>query len=188
MKISKVALLGAAVALSAGIAGCNSDEGSSSVASSATSVAPTSTAASSPASIDYPSLLIKPGDIDAGWTLKTTKPQQDGIIGIFGNSEGTEKISSAVIVRENSETAAAALAAAKDGASQKAGGAAFSPVDVGVGGGILNAPDGATVVAFSEGSAFAILEFESKTGERVPAEVAIAIAKSQDAAIKAGVK
>ncbi|MFD0359967.1 hypothetical protein ACFQZZ_00695 [Nocardia sp. GCM10030253] len=185
MKISKVAVLGAAAALSVGIAGCNSDEKSS---SATTSVASTSVAASSPASIDYTSLLIKPSDIDAGWTLKTTKPEQAGITGIFGNSEATEKISTSITVRENSETAAAAVAAAKDAMSQKAGGAAFSPVDVGVGGGVLNAPGGTTVVAFGEGRAFAILEFNSKNGERVPAEVAIEIAKKQDAAIKAGVK
>lgn len=177
-------MLCAALTLSAGIAGCSSDETSSSAPSSTSS---TGVATTSPASVDYAGLIIKPSDIDAGWTLKTTKPTQNGIIGIFGNSEETEKITSSVVVRENSETAAAAVAAAKNAVVQKSG-AAFSPSDVGVDGGLLNAPDGATVVAFHEGKAFAILEFNSKTGERVPADVAIEIAKKQDAAIKAGLK
>lgn len=59
--------------------------------------------------------------------------------------------------------AAAAVAAAKNDVAQKAG-AAFAPIAVGVDGGIL------------------------KTGEYIPAEVAIAIAAKQDAAIKNGVK
>jgi len=185
MKISKVAVLGAAAALSVGLAGCGSAEES---ASAATLVASTSVAASSPASIDYTSLLIEPSDIDAGWTVVSTKPEQDGITGNFGNSEDTEAISTSVIVHEDSETAAAAVAAAKDAVSQEAGGATFSPADVGVGGGILNDQSGTTVVVFGEGRAFAFLEFNSKTGERVPAEVAIEIAKVQDATIKAGVK
>lgn len=177
-------MLGAAAALAFGIAGCSSDEKSS---SAATLVASTGAAASSPATLEYAGLLIEPSDIDAGWTLKTTQPEQDGITGIFGNSEGTEKISTSIIVRDSPETATAAVAAAKDAASQQAGGVAFSPIEVGAGGGIMYAPD-ATVVVFSEGSAFAILEFNSSTGERVPDEVAIEIAQKQDAAIKAGVK
>ncbi|MGW6374872.1 hypothetical protein ACWFRB_02250 [Rhodococcus sp. NPDC055112] len=185
MKISRVAVLGAAAASSVGIAGCGSGEESASAASVAAS---TSVAVSSPASIDYARLLIEPTDIDADWKLVTTKPEQDGITGSFGIDEDTEVISTSVIVRENSATAAAAVAAAKESVSQEAGGATFSPIDVGVGGGILDAPGGTTVIVFGEGRAFAFLEFNSKTGERVPADVAIEIAKLQDAAIKAGVK
>ncbi|MFF0633592.1 hypothetical protein ACFYTS_13950 [Nocardia sp. NPDC004151] len=180
MKKSKAVVFGAAVVLSVGIAGCSADQASS---SKETSVAPTS-AASSPVASDYAKLLIKPSDIDSDWTLKTSKAEPNGITGVYGNGAGTEKISTAVIVREN---AAAAAAAAKNDVAQKAG-AAFTPIDIGVDGGIMNGPGGSTVVVFAEGGAFAIIEFNSKTGEHVPAEVAIAIAEKQDTAIKNSVK
>ncbi|MGW2659346.1 hypothetical protein ACWCW7_00160 [Nocardia tengchongensis] len=183
MKKSKAVVLGAAVVLSVGIAGCSADQEPS---STGTSVAPT-TAASSPAASDYANLLIKPSDIDSDWTLKTSKAEQNGITGVYGNGAGTEKISTAVIVRDNPTTATAAVTAAKNDVAQKAG-AAFTPIDIGVDGGILNGSDGTSVVMFAEGRAFAIIEFNSKTGEHVPAEVAFAIAAKQDAAIKNGVK
>lgn len=183
MKKSKAVVLGAAIVLSVGIAGCSADQESS---SAGTSVAPT-TAASSPVASDYAKLLIKPSDIDADWTLKTSKAEPNGITGVYGNGAGTEKISTAVIVRENAPAAAAAVAAAKNDVAQKAG-AVFTPIDVGVDGGIMNAPGGSTVVVFAEGGAFAIIEFNSKTGEYVPAEVALAIAAKQDTAIKNGAK
>ncbi|NUS43941.1 MAG: hypothetical protein HOQ24_09670 [Mycobacteriaceae bacterium] len=183
--VSMVGAFGAAAAaLAVGVAGCGSDDASP---SPATSVASTS-AAATPLSTDYTSLLLRPSDIDAGWELKTAKPEAGGVTGVFGNSAGTEKVSSAIVVRESSATAAAAVAAAKDAIARKAAGAAFSSVDVGTGGGILDGPGATTVVAFSEGRAFAILEFNSKSGERVPADVAIEIARKQDAAIKAGVR
>ncbi|MFC7424647.1 hypothetical protein [Nocardia tengchongensis] len=180
MKKTKAVVLGAAVVLSVGIAGCSADQESS---SAGTSVAPTTTASSTVAS-DYTNLLIKPSDIDSDWTLKTSKAEKNGITGIYGNGAGTEKITTAVIVRENATSAAAA---AKNDVAQKTG-AAFTPIDIGIEGGILNGPEGTTVVVFAEGGAFAIIEFNSKTGEYVPAEVAFAIAAKQDAAIKNGVK
>ncbi|MEV0465657.1 hypothetical protein AB0I30_29765 [Nocardia tengchongensis] len=183
MKKMKAGVFGAAVVLSVGIAGCSSAQQSS---STGTSVAPT-TMASSPAASDYTNLLIKPSDIDADWTLKTSKAEKNGITGVYGNGAGTEKISTAVIVRENATAAAAAVAAAKNDVAQKVG-AAFTSIGIGVDGGILNSTDGTTVVAFAEGAAFSIIEFNSKTGEYVPAEVAVAIAEKQDTAIKNGVK
>lgn len=180
MKKSKAVVFGAAVVLSVGIVGCSADQESS---TTGTSVTPTTTAAA-PIASEYSKLLIKPSDIDADWTLKTTKAEQNGITGIYGNGAGTEKISTAIIVREN---AIAAAAAAKNDVAQKIG-TAFTPIDVGVDGGILNGPDGTTVVVFAEGGAFSIIEFNSKTGEYVPSEVAIGIAEKQDAAIKNGLK
>ncbi|WP_067720904.1 hypothetical protein [Nocardia yamanashiensis] len=189
MKNSKAVVFGAAVVLSLGIAGCSSDQESSTAGTSAapTTAAAGTTAAAAPAASEYTKLLIKPGDIDADWTLRTTKPEQNGITGIYGNGAGTEKITTAVVVRDSAATAAAAAAAAKTGVVQQAGGA-FTPIPVGVDGGILNGSNGTTVVVFAEGPAFAIIEFNSKTGEAVPAEVAIAIAERQDAVIKNGVK
>lgn len=183
MKKSKAVVFGAAVVLSLGIAGCSSDQESSSTGTSAASTS----AASSPAASDYANLLIKPSDIDADWSLKTSKAEPHGITGVYGNGAGTEKISTAVIVREDAATAAAANTAAKNEVAQKSG-AAFTPIDIGVDGGIMNGPNGTTVVVFAQGAAFAIIEFNSKTGEQVPAEVALAIAAKQDAAIKNGVK
>ncbi|WP_157554458.1 hypothetical protein [Nocardia crassostreae] len=183
MKKSKAVVLGAAVVLSVGIVGCSADQEAS---STGTSVAST-TVASSPAASDYANLLIKPSDIDSDWTLKTTKAEQNGITGIYGNGAGTEKITTSIIVCEDATTAAAAVTAAKNDIAQKAG-AAFTPIDIGVDGGILNDLNGTTVVVFAERGAFSIIEFNSKTGEPVPAEVAVAIAAKQDAAIKNSVK
>ncbi|MFE6857427.1 hypothetical protein [Nocardia sp. NPDC057668] len=180
-RISKVAAFVGVATLALGLSGCSADQESSAEAA-------TSTSAAAAAPLDYATLLIKASDIDAGWTVRNTSPEQNGVTGIFGNSEGTEKITSAVIVRANADDAAAAVAAAKDEMARQSGGASFSPIDVGAGGGLLTAPGGTTVVAFSEGKAFSILEFNSTTGERVPDEVAIAIAGKQDAAIKAGLK
>ncbi|MFE4461913.1 hypothetical protein ACFROC_31565, partial [Nocardia tengchongensis] len=104
MKKMKAVVLGAAVVLSVGIAGCSADQEPS---SAGTSVAPTTTASSTVAS-DYTNLLIKPSDIDSDWTLKTSKAEKNGITGIYGNGAGTEKITTAVIVRENATSAAAA--------------------------------------------------------------------------------
>ncbi|MGX1805298.1 hypothetical protein ACWIGI_06255 [Nocardia sp. NPDC055321] len=185
MKKSKAVVFGAAVLLSVGIAGCSADQESSSAETSSASAATTTVV--SPGAGEYANLLIKATDIDADWTLKSSKAEQNGITGIYGNGAGTEKITTAVIVQPDAASAAAAVAAAKTDVAQKAG-AAFTPIDVGVDGGILNGPDGTTVAIFAEGKAFSIIEFNSKTGEYVPAEVAVAIAARQAAAITSGVK
>lgn len=51
---------------------------------------------------------------------------------------------------------------------------------------IHDGPKSNTVVIFTEGKAFVDLEFESPPNDPVPPDVALDVARKQDAAIKAG--
>ena len=214
MKKVSVAAAGlAATTLVVGVAvtGCGGDKSSSpsssskssttsSSAASSSSAAPTSTSGAAQPT-DYSNLLIKATDIVVpgdSFNPPKTRPLTDpapGIEGVFTNQAGSRSVTDSLLVY--SDPAAAdkdrdsltkSYTDPQNGAIK---GATTAPADVGVGGTIVSGPssDGSkakTSVIFGEGKIVALIEFESAPNDPVPAEVALDVARKQDAAIKAG--
>jgi hypothetical protein len=210
-KVSVVAAGLAATTLVVGVAvtGCGSDKPSSpsssskssstSSAASSSSAATSSSAAAQPS--DYSNLLIKATDIVVpGDSFNPPKTRQlvdpaPGIEGVFTNQAGSRSVTDSLLVYpdpgaadKDRDSLTKSYIDPQNGAIK---GATPSPADVGVGGVIISGPsaDGAkakTSVIFSEGKVFALIEFESAPNDPVPPEVALDVARKQDAAIKAG--
>lgn len=211
MKVSVVAAGLAATTLVVGgaVTGCGSDKPSSpsssskssstSSAASSSSAATSSSAAAQPS--DFSNLLIKATDIVVpGDSFSPPKTRQlvdpaPGIEGVFTNQAGSRSVTDSLLVYpdpgaadKDRDSLTKSYIDPQTGAIK---GATPSPADVGVGGVIISGPsaDGAkakTSVIFSEGKVFALIEFESAPNDPVPPEVALDVARKQDAAIKAG--
>jgi hypothetical protein len=189
----------AAAALVAGTTGCGNK--SSSTSSSTASTSSTSkTAASSSAAAqpsDYTKLLMKASDIQApGDTFTMQQPQlnpngKPGVAALFANQADTREIGDTILVLASPSQAAATLDATKTAAGQQVSGASTQPADVGTGGAMVtgSSADGTkavTILLFSDGNAFATLEFDSAANDPVPPEFVTDVGQKQDAAIKAG--
>jgi hypothetical protein len=176
--------------------GCSADK--TAVSSSAQSAfdsskpAASSTAASS---LDYTTLLISasdiqaPGDRFSGQGAPILNPGgQDGVSQAFTNQAGDRVIGDTIVMLADPSSAATALEKAKGSLSSSVEGTPTS-ANVGSNGLMMsgNSPDGSksvTVVLFTEGKAFATLQFESGPSDPVPPEFATDVAAKQDAAIK----
>lgn len=198
----------AGLAVSVAIAGCGSDKSttpsssakSSSSSSASSAAAPTSTSGTAQPS-DYSNLLIKPTDIvvpgDSFKLMQTVPvPNPAGISGLFMNQAGARSIDDTIYVYPDANAAAQArdqaVKAITDPDLGVRGGAA-TPVDVGVGGtmaiGTTIKAEGTQAkgsIMFSEGRTFVDIEFQSPSGDPVPADFVVDVARKQDAAIKAG--
>ncbi|CDO88085.1 hypothetical protein BN973_02444 [Mycobacterium triplex] len=194
----------------AAVTGCGGDKSSSpsssksststSSAASSSSATPTSTSASAQPS-DYSNLLIKATDIVVpgdGFTGPKTRQLTDpapGIEGVFTNQAGSRSIIDSLLVYpdpgaadKDRDSLTKSYTDPQNGAIK---GGTTAPADVGVGGTIVSgpSPDGSkakTSVIFGEGKIVALIEFESAPNDPVPPEIALDVARKQDAAIKAG--
>jgi hypothetical protein len=188
------ALTCAVVGLS--VVGCSSSKAPEASSSSSSSSSSTSATKSAPAN-DYSSLLIKPTDIELpGDTFTAQEPTvnpggKDGVATAFTNQTQTRTIGDTILLLEDATAAEGVLKSSLDSVGQSVADGAPGPLAVGSNGTLVsgNSPDGTkavTVVMFTEGKAFALLEFDSAAGDPVPPEFATAVAQKQDDALKAG--
>jgi hypothetical protein len=171
---------------------------SSSSATSSTSAATTSSSAAQPS--DFSNLLIKATDIVVpGDSFNPPKTRQltdpaPGIEGVFTNQAGSRSIVDSLLVYPDPAAADkdrdSLTKSYTDPQSGAIKGGTPAPVDVGTGGTIVSGPsaDGAkakTSVIFGEGKVVTLIEFESAPNDPVPPEIALDVARKQDAALKA---
>lgn len=209
ISVMATGLAAATVVVGVAVTGCasnNSSTPSSSAKSSASSSASTSSAAPTSSGgaaqpTDYSNLLIKGTDITAaGDSFKLVQtvavPTPAGASGLFMNQAGTRSIDDTVSVYPN----AGAAAQSRDVAVKAIGdpdlgvrGGSPTPVDVGNGGTMAvgttmktDGPRSKASLMFAEGRAFVDIEFESPSGDSVPPDFVLDVARKQDAAIKAG--
>ncbi|MET0474711.1 MAG: hypothetical protein ABW001_08735 [Mycobacterium sp.] len=171
--------------------GGSSTDSSSSASSSATSE--TSSAESSSASVppsNLAPLLITPYDIDIpGETFTAGVPQSnpggtDSVAVTFTNESQTRTIGDSIVIFPDVEAAKAGLDGAAAALDQSIANPSPEAVDVGTNGLLASgtSPDGAksvTVVTFTEGPAFVVMQFDSAAGDPVPDDIAVSLAKKQ---------
>ena len=212
MKISAKAagLAATALVLGAAVTGCSSDK-SSGPSSAASATSATSAPAASPSSPssqaptsssaaaqpgDYSGLLIKPTDIVVPgdvFTLTQTLPVPNpaGAEGVFMNQAGSRKLDDTIYIYSDAASAAQALDQSAKAIPELSVKATPTPANVGTGGqmAVGPSPDGAKakgIVMFTEGKAFAVLEFESAPNDPLQPDFILDVARKQDAAIKSG--
>lgn len=206
-EITAVRLTAASVALVFALAGCGSSEDSSSsssasATSSASSEAPTSEAeatspeAEAPEAGDHSKLLMTADDVSSFGEKFTSDPpvlNPNGVQGVaqaFHSSDNTATIGDTILVFADPAAATAQLENVKTTALGTMVSGAPEPSPVGSGGVMAagTSPDGSkavTVVMFTEGTAFATLEFDSAPNNPIPPDLAQAIAQKQLDVIKA---
>jgi hypothetical protein len=198
MKKSVYAISAVACVIGMTVVGCGGSKSTdaSSASSSSSSSSASSSTKSSPAN-DFASLLIKPEDIELpGDTFTAQEPTvnpggKDGIATAFTNQTQSRTIGDTVLVLADATEAAGVLQSSLDSIGQSVADGTPGPLAVGSNGTLVSgaSPDGTkavTVVMFTEGKAFALLEFDSAAGDPVPPEFATAVAQKQDDALKAG--
>jgi hypothetical protein len=162
---------------------------------STTSAAPTTTSGAAQRS-EYGGLLIKPTDIvvpNDTFTLAQTLPVPSpaGVEGVFKNQDGSRKIDDTIFVYPDAEAARQALDNYSRNKANASVQEAPTSVDVGTGGMMAmgQSPDGSkakAIVMFTEGKAFAVVEFESRPEDMVRPDFVLGLARKQDDAIKRG--
>ncbi|MGO9382129.1 MAG: hypothetical protein ACLP4W_08530 [Mycobacterium sp.] len=190
------ATLVAAVAIAATLAGLSvvacsrgskpSPAAPRSVTSIATSRTPTS---------DYPGLLIQASDINAPESFTATTPinnpnGQPGVTTTFSNLDRTHTIVDSIQILADPAAAASALESAKATTDGYVHGVP-EPIAIGTAGTTISGPSpdgskGVTVLLFTEGRAFAELEFDGPPDALVPPDFVTDVGQKQDAAIKQG--
>lgn len=210
VSVAAAGLAATTLVVGAAVTGCGSDKspGPSSSTKSSTSTssaapssaAPTSSSGAAQPS-DYSNLLIKatdivvPGDSFNGPKTRQLTDPAPGIEGVFTNQAGARTVIDSLLVYpdpgaadKDRDSLTKSYVDPQNGAIK---GGTPAPADVGVGGTIISGPsaDGTkakTSVIFGEGKVVALVEFESAPNDAVPPEVALDVARKQDAAIKAG--
>jgi hypothetical protein len=204
----RIALPAAAVLVCA-LTGCSSSKGKSGGDSSpvtASTVKTPSTQASAPSapgsssagstssgSSDYAALLIAPSDIPvAGFTLTKSQavPGAKGVTGLFANADDTRELGDSIVVLPNAAAAKTAFDAAVSAAGDSVKDAKVADLAVGDTGKLVTGTSGdgndeTAVAIFVEGGTFVTLQFGSKSGDTIPAEVIQQVAKAQDDKLKA---
>jgi hypothetical protein len=178
--------------------GGSSSESSSSASPSAveesSSVAESPTQTSS--SADYAPLLITPYDIDIpGETFTAGQPQANpggarGVAVSFTNESQTRTIGDSIVIFPDVDAAKAGLDAAVAALDQSIAAPTPQAAEVGTGGVVASgtSPDGAkavTVVAFNQGPAFVLMQFEGAADDPVPDDVAVSLAQKQAGLVEA---
>lgn len=187
------------------VAACGSSKNSAAPSSSSTSASSATTSSSSPASTtsdaassgvaplgDYTYLLLQASDV--GPDVATTGPPMQnpgGVAGAavtFGNSDRTRTIDDLVVVFTD-PTVAAQQAKERAQSYGKYVTAPPRPFEVGTNGLIAvgMSPDNSkavTYVTFAEGRVGVDLEFDSAPNDPAPEEVALDMARKQDALIR----
>ncbi|WP_343603284.1 hypothetical protein [Mycobacterium sp.] len=196
MRTSRTAAAAAVATVLLGLsaAGCHSRSTSSPAAPTDTGHDSASAAAPEQPST-YTGLLIRAQDIDAPVTFTASPPIQDpngqqGAATTFSDEDGSHVIRDTILILPDPAAAANALDAAKDSPPGSVT-AAPVPVQVGAGGTMTSGdlPDGSkgfTVLLFTQGRAFATLEFDGPKGVPAPKDFVVDVGRKQDAAIKDG--
>lgn len=208
MRISPALMAGiaATTALAVAVAGCggNKPQPSTSKTGSATSATSSTSPRSAPPSSssapaqpnDYARLLIQASDINAPVPFTAAPPTsnpngQPGVATTFKDDDGSHAVTVTISVYDDPDAATSALNAA----TGQQGGAVKDPTtqpsNIGSGGTMLmgNTPDrskGVVILLFTEGKAFATLEFDGPTDTLAPPEFVNDVGQKQDAAIKKG--
>ncbi len=189
-------VVGVTVLVGLSVSGCHSEtkqSGSGTTSSSASSSASSSVSAQ-PA--DYTALLIKDSDIKAPEVFTASPPLQNpngkpGVATSFSNADSTHVIGDTILILPDASDAAGVLAAAKAALPDNIANPTPEPVDIGTGGVTAsgNSPDGSksvTILLFTEGKAFATLEFDGPPDQPAPTDFVTDVAQKQHAAIKKG--
>jgi hypothetical protein len=154
----------------------------------------TSTATPAPPA-DYTQLLIQASDINAPEPFTASPPvknpnDQPGVASTFSNPDRSHVIYDTIQVLSDPAAATNALNARKGGLDGVVHGNP-DPINVGTGGTTISGPSpdgskGVTVLLFTEGKAFAELEFDGPPDSLVPPDFVTDVGQKQDAAIKKG--
>lgn len=202
MRMSRTVIAGvAAAALAVSVAGCGNNKtqpaksGSATAAPSATSSAPASSAPPQPG--EYAKLLIAPSDINAPVPFTAAAPPtgnpngQPGVATTFKDDDGSHAIKVTIQVYDDPDDATNALNTAKGQQGGVIKESTTEPSTIGSGGTMLmgNTPDrskGVVILLFTEGRAFATLEFDGPTDTLAPPDFVNDVGQKQDAAIKKG--
>ena len=181
------------------VAGCHSNSKSSTATSSSTASTTSPTPASSSVQAqpgDYTRLLIQATDINAPEAFTATPPIQNpngqpGVATTFSNPDSSHVIGDTILVLSDPAAAAGALESAKAAQGSSVVNPNPAPIDIGTGGTTVSgsSPDGSkgvTVLLFTEGNAFATLEFDGPPAAAVPPDFVTDVGQKQDAAIKNG--
>lgn len=207
MRTSRTVLAGVAAttALAVSVVGCggNKPQPSPSKSGSATSAtsapsspssAPASSAQAQPN--EYAKLLIAPSDINAPVPFTAAPPTgnpngQPGVTTTFKDDDGSHAIKVTINVYDDPDSAVNALNEAKGQQGGVIKDPSTQPSNIGSGGTMLmgNTPDrskGVVILLFTEGKAFATLEFDGPTDTLAPPEFVNDVGQKQDAAIKKG--
>jgi hypothetical protein len=144
---------------------------------------------------DYTGLLIRAGDINAPESFTASPPVNNpdgrpGVTGTFRNQDGTRVIYDSIQILPDPAAAARALESAKATTDGYVHGLP-DPIPIGTGGTTISgpSPDGSksvTVLMFTEGKAFAELEFDGPPDALVPADLVTDVGHKQDSAIRNG--
>jgi hypothetical protein len=188
--LALVALTG--VACSSGSSTTSSSASSASSSSSSSSAVTTSASA---AKVDYTTLPIRAEDIVIpGETFTASAPQlnpggADGIAVAFNNATASRSIGDSIVILPDADAAKKSLDGAVAALDQSITDPSPQPAEVGSNGMMATgvSPDGTkavTVVTFTEGAAFVLMEFDSAAGDPVPPDFAISLAQKQDANVK----
>ena len=202
MRMSRTVIAGVAAtaALAVSVTGCSSNKaqpsksGSATSATSATGPAPASSAPAQPN--EYAKLLIQPSDINAPVPFTAAPPTdnpngQPGVATTFKDDDGSHAIKVTIQVYDDPDDATNALNTAKGQQGGVIKESTTQPSTIGSGGTMFmgNTPDrskGVVILLFTEGKAFATLEFDGPTDTLAPPDFVNDVGQKQDAAIKKG--
>lgn len=201
MRMSRpvIASIAATTALAVSVAGCGHNKPQPSPSKSGSATSTTSGPGSSPTPAQpnqYANLLIQASDINAPVPFTAAPPTgnpngQPGVATTFKDDDGSHAIKVTIQVYDDPDAATNALNAAKG----QQGGAVKDPTtqpwNIGTGGTMLmgNNPDrtkGVVILLFTEGRAFATLQFDGPVDTLAPPDFVNDVGQKQDAAIKKG--
>jgi hypothetical protein len=196
--------LGTAV-LGVGAAGCHNTNPTSPFGTSggpttsSSAVAQRTTAPTSPSAqrSDYTDLLIKASDIQApgeGYTPQPPVANPNGSQGaqiLFTNQDQTRAIGVSLVVMNDAAAAPSALQQARAALATSVTGGDPEPSPVGTGGTVVSGVSqdrskAATILLFTEGRAFARLEFDAVPGRPASPDFVADIGQKQDIALRVG--
>ena len=180
-------------------AGCDGDMSSPTgpFAASPTSSVIAGARSASPGPVDYTRLLIQARDILASgdtYAAQPATPDPNGTQGaevLFTNQDQTRAVGDSIVILPDSAAAPSALQQAVTAVGTSVAGGDPQPSPVGAGGTVVSgmSPDRSktvTILLFTEGRAFARLEFDSAPGQSTPADFVTDTGQKQDIALRAG--
>jgi hypothetical protein len=191
-------------ALGVGATGCVRDASNTTVPFAGSAISSSTGAANvtprnppSAQPLDYGRLLIQGRDILAADDTYSAPPatvNPNGTQGaevLFTNHDETRAIGDSIVILSDPGAAPSALQQATVSLGQSVTGGAPQPSAVGAGGTVVSgmSPDqskAVTILLFSEGRAFARLEFDSAPGETTPADFVTDVGQKQDIALRSG--
>jgi hypothetical protein len=203
MKIPMIALASLAassILVGVSLVGCAANKSSTTSSSGSATASGTNSATSSASSAqiaDYTGLLIKASDITLPGDTFTAQPPiqnpngQPGVAQIFSNPNDTRHIGDTILILPDPDQAVSELDEEMAALGDSVKGGTPAPAAVGTGGTTVSgtSPDGSkavTVLLFTEGKAFANLEFDSPPNDPVPPQFVTDVGEKQDTAIKNG--